>query len=130
MKKMIFAVALALVSMAGTAQNFRANLDESVKPGDDFWQYAVGSWLKNNPIDKEYPMNGAFVDLEKANELRINALIMKYADKKDLPQGSDGQKIGALYRLLMDSVGRNKMGYEPIMPYLKQIRAIKTREEA
>ena len=105
-------------------------MDPSVKPGDDFWQYAVGTWLKNNPIDKEYPMNGAFVDLEKANELRINALIMKYADKKDLPQGSDGQKIGALYRLLMDSVGRNKMGYEPIMPYLKQIRALPWRCDA
>ena len=130
MKKLMIAVALAFVSMAGMAQNFRANLDESVKPGDDFWQYAVGNWLKNNPIDKEYPMNGAFIDLEKANKLRINALIMKYADKKDLPQGSDGQKIGALYRLLMDSVSRNKMGYEPIMPYLKQIRSIKTREEA
>ena len=127
---MIFAVALALVSMTGSAQNFRANLDESVKPGDNFWQYAVGNWLKNNPIDKEYPMNGAFIDLEKANELRINALIMKYANEKNLPQGSDGQKIGALYRLYMDSVGRNKMGYEPILPYLKQIRSIKTREEA
>ena len=127
---MILAVALALVSMTGSAQNFRANLDESVKPGDNFWQYAVGNWLKNNPIDKEYPMNGAFVDLHKQNELRINALIMKYANEKNLPQGSDGQKIGALYRLYMDSVGRNKMGYEPILPYLKQIRSIKTREEA
>ena len=130
MKKLMMVVVLALVSMAGAAQNFRANLDESVKPGDNFWQYAVGSWLKNNPIDKEYPMNGAFVDLEKQNEVRINALIMKYANEKNLPQGSDGQKIGALYRLYMDSVARNKMGYEPILPYLKQIRAIKTREEA
>ena len=130
MKKTILAVALALVSMTGSAQNFRANLDESVKPGDNFWQYAVGNWLKNNPIDKEYPMNGAFVDLDKQNELRINALIMKYANEKNLPQGSDGQKIGAFYRLYMDSVGRNKMGYEPILPYLKQIRSIKTREEA
>ena len=130
MKKLMVVVVLALVSLAGAAQNFRANLDESVKPGDDFWQYAVGSWLKNNPIDKEYPMNGAFVDLMKQNEVRINALIMKYANEKNLPQGSDGQKIGALYRLYMDSVARNKMGYEPILPYLKQIRAIKTREEA
>ena len=129
MKRFLIVVALALVSMAGVAQNFRANLDESVKPGDDFWQYAVGTWLKNNPIDKEYPMNGAFVDLMKQNELRINALIMKYADQKDLPQGSDGQKIGAFYRLYMDSVSRNKMGYEPILPYLKQVRDIKTREE-
>ena len=123
-------VVLALISMAGAAQNFKANLDESVKPGDDFWQYAVGSWLKNTPLDKEHPMNGAFVDLDELNNKHINALIMKYADQKDLPQGSDGQKIGALYRLYMDSVGRNKMGYEPIMPYLKQVRAIKTREEA
>ena len=126
----MMAVALAFVCLAGMAQNLKANLDESVKPGDDFWQYAVGTWLKNNPLDKEHPMNGAFIDLEEQNNERINALIMKYADQKDLPQGSDGQKIGALYRLYIDSVGRNKMGYEPILPYLKQVRAIKTREEA
>ena len=130
MKKLVIIFVLALVSMAGAAQNLRANLDESVKPGDDFWQYAVGTWLKNNPLDKEHPMNGAFIDLEELNNKHINALIMKYADQKDLPQGSDGQKIGALYRLYMDSVGRNKLGYEPILPYLKQVRAIKTREEA
>ena len=108
MKKLMIIFALALVSMAGVAQNFRANLDESVKPGDDFWQYAVGSWLKANPLDKEHPMNGAFVDLEELNKKHINALIMKYANEKDLPQGSDGQKIGALYRLLIqgaESVG-------------------------
>ena len=126
----MIAVAFASVSLASTAQSLKANMDPSVKPGDDFWQYAVGTWLKNNPLDKEHPMNGAFVDLEEQNKERINALIMKYADQKDLPQGSDGQKIGALYRLYMDSVGRNKMGYEPILPYLKQVRAIKTREEA
>ena len=130
MKKLMIVVVLALVSMVGAAQNFRANLDESVKPGDDFWEYAVGSWLKANPLDKEHPMNGAFVDLEELNKKHINALIMKYANEKDLPQGSDGQKIGALYRLYMDSVSRNKLGYEPILPYLKVVRAIKTREEA
>ena len=43
MKKLIFAVALALVSMASMAQNLKANMDESVKPGDNFWQYAVGN---------------------------------------------------------------------------------------
>ena len=123
-------VVLALVSMVSAAQNFRANLDESVKPGDDFWEYAVGSWLKANPLDKEHPMNGAFVDLEEQNKKHINELIMKYANEKNLPQGSDGQKIGALYRLYMDSVSRNKLGYEPIVPYLKVVRDIQTREEA
>ena len=130
MKKLFFAVAFALVSMSGMAQNLKANMDESVKPGDDFWQYAVGTWLKNNPLDKVHPENGAFTDLSELNKDRINALVMKYAEKKDLPQGSDGQKIGTLYRLYMDSVGRNKMGYEPILPYLKRVREVKTREEA
>jgi len=130
MKKIKIAVALILVCMAGSAQNLRANLDESVKPGENFWQYAVGTWLKENPLDAQHPMNGAFVDLSELNKKRINELIMKYAAEKQLPQGSDGQKIGALYRLYMDSVSRNKMDYEPILPYLKQVRSIKTREEA
>jgi len=126
---MMIAAALALVSMVGSAQGLRANLDESVKPGDNFWQYAVGTWLKNNPLDAEHPMNGAFVDLEELNTKHINEMILKYANQKDLPQGSDGQKIGAFYRLYMDSVSRNKLGYQPILPYLKQVRALKTREE-
>ena len=127
---MFFAVALALISLVGTAQNLRSNMDPSVKPGDDFWQYAVGGWLKANPLDAQHPENGAFTELYELNNDRINKLIMAYAEKKDLPQGSDGQKIGALYRLYMDSVSRNKMGYEPIMPYLRQVREVQTRDEA
>lgn len=129
MKKTIFAVALLLTSMAGLAQNFRANLDESVKPGENFWQYAVGGWLKANPLDAQHSMNGGFTDLGELNKKRINELILKYAEEKDLPQGSDGQKIGALYRLYMDTVSRNKLGYQPILPYLKQVRAVKTRKQ-
>ena len=130
MKKVIIAVAMLLYSLFSTAQSLRGNMDPSVKPGDDFWQYAVGGWLKTNPLDAQHPENGAFTELYELNNDRINKLIMAYAEKKDLPQGSDGQKIGALYRLYMDSVSRNKMGYEPIMPYLKQVREVQTREEA
>jgi len=68
MKKIKIAVALILVCMAGSAQNLRANLDESVKPGENFWQYAVGTWLKENPLDAQHPMNGAFVDLSELNK--------------------------------------------------------------
>ena len=128
MKKMLLAVAMAFVSLAGSAQSMKQNMDPSVKPGDDFWQYAVGGWLKANPLDKQHAENGAFTDLAELNNDRIKELIMKYAEKQ-LPQGTDGQKIGALYRLYMDSVSRNNMGYEPIKPYLKQVREVKTREE-
>ena len=126
-RKLFFAAAIALINLASTAQNLRSNMDPSVKPGDNFWQYAVGGWLKANPLDAQHPENGAFVDLYELNNDRINKLVMAYAEKKNLPQGSDGQKIGALYRLYMDSVGRNKMGYEPIMPYLKQVREVQPR---
>ena len=130
MKKILFCLVMTFVGMTGMAQVNKAEMDLSVKPGDDFWQYAVGGWLKNNPLDKEHPENGAFTDLEEMNKDRINKVIMMYAEKRDLAQGSDGQKIGSLYRLYMDSIGRNKMGYEPILPYLKQVRNIKTRQEA
>ena len=130
MKKILFCLAMTFVGMTGMAQVNKTEMDLSVKPGDDFWQYAVGGWLKNNPLDKEHPENGAFTDLEEMNKDRINKVIMMYAEKRDLAQGSDGQKIGSLYRLYMDSIGRNKMGCEPILPYLKQVRNIKTRQEA
>ena len=55
MKRWMIAAALALVSMAGSAQNFKENMDTSMKPGENFWQYAVGTWLKNNPLDAHSP---------------------------------------------------------------------------
>ena len=85
MKKLMIVVVLALISMAGAAQNFKANLDESVKPGDDFWQYAVGSWLKNTPLDKEHPMNGAFVDLDELKS-RMRSLTASLRAAEDYPQ--------------------------------------------
>ena len=93
MKRILIAATLALVSMAGTAQNFRANLDESVRPGDDFWQYAVGGWLKTHPLDKEHPMNGAFVDLEEQNNQRIKELIMMYAGKKTYRRAATARRL-------------------------------------
>ena len=128
MKRTVLAFALALTFMAGMAQINRDNMDLSVRPGDNFWQYAVGGWLKANPLDKQHTQNGAFTDLYEQNNDRINELILEYAGLH-LPQGTDGQKIGSLYRLYMDSVSRNEMGYTPILPYLNQVRAIKTREE-
>ena len=128
MKRIFFVVALAIASMAGMAQYDKANMDLSVKPGDNFWQYAVGGWLEANPLDKQHAENGAFTDLEELNKDRINELIMEYAGKQ-LPQGTDGQKIGSLYRLYMDSVARNDLGYEPIKPYLEQVRQLQTRDD-
>lgn len=135
MRTRVLLAALAFVSLNAAAQTpalktgiDKANMDLTVKPGDDFYEYADGGWLKSHPLDAQHPMNGAFVDLEEQNNDRIRDLVKEYAEKK-MPQGTVGQKIGSLYRLYMDSVARNKMSYQPIKPMLDRVEACKTRQQ-
>ena len=133
MKTRLLTWALALTVGTAWAQNGqtgidKANLDLSVRPGDDFYQYAAGGWLKSHPLDAEHVDNGAFTDLSEQNQKRIQELILQYADSKQT-QGSLGQKIGSLYRMMMDSVRLNKEGYAPLKPTLEKIAAIKSRKE-
>ena len=106
----------------------KANMDLSVKPGDDFYRYAAGNWLANNPLDAEHTDNGAFTDLYEQNQKRIQDIIQEYASKSQ-QKGSLGQKIGSLYNLRMDSVRLNKEGFAPLKPTLQRIAAIKDRKE-
>ena len=133
MKKAILLTIMAFGLLPSGAQNSTsgidpANLDKSIRPGDDFYQYAAGGWLATHPIDDEHTSNGAFVDLYEKSQTDIRDLINEYASKPQ-PQGTLGQKIGTLYNLMMDSVRLNREGYEPIKPVLARIAAIKDRRE-
>ena len=135
MKSKLVMIAMTILGIASPAQAQelksgidKANMDLSVKPGDDFYEYSAGSWLKNHPLDAVHPMNGAFTDLDEQNNDRIKELVAEYAAKK-MPQGTDGQKLGALYRMYMDSVKRNKLGYTPIKPVLAKINKVNNRKE-
>ena len=133
MKTKLLLVASLFIAGSATAQTLStgidpANLDTSVRPGDDFFQYAAGGWMKSHPLDSEHPENGAFVDLSEQNTLRIQELILQYAGTPQ-EKGSLGQKIGSLYNLRMDSVRLNREGWTPIKPVLERIAAIKDRKE-
>ena len=133
MKTKQLLVASLFIAGSATAQTLStgidpANLDTSVRPGDDFFQYAAGGWMKSHPLDSEHPENGAFVDLSEQNTLRIQELILQYAGTPQ-EKGSLGQKIGSLYNLRMDSVRLNREGWTPIKPVLERIAAIKDRKE-
>lgn len=131
MKLKLFLAALLLASTTVGAQNMgidKADMDLGVKPGNDFYEYAAGGWLKSHPLDAEHSTNGAFVDLEEMNQKRIQGLIEEYASKRN-PEGSLGQKIGSLYNLYMDSVRRNREGIMPLKPILGRIDGIKNLRE-
>lgn len=134
MKKKTFLLGLLLCATGAFAQGNLSsgidlkNLDTSVKPGDDFYHYAAGGWLKSHPLDAEHVQNGAFTDLYEQSQKRIQDIILGFASKPQ-KQGTLGQKIGSLYNLLMDSVRLNREGWRPIKPTLDKIAAIKNRKE-
>ncbi|MCH4181608.1 MAG: M13 family metallopeptidase, partial [Prevotella sp.] len=132
--KILLFASLLCPSATALAQNSqstgydRSNLDTSVKPGDNFYEFAVGGWLKSHPLDAQHTDNGAFVDLYELNQKRIRNLILEYASKPQ-KKGSLGQKIGDLYNLAMDSARLNKEGWNPLKPTLERIKNIKDRRE-
>jgi putative endopeptidase len=84
--------------------------------------------MKAHPLDAEHTNNGAFMDLYEENQKHIQELILQYANTPQ-EQGTLGQKIGSLYKLMMDSVRLNREGWTPLKPTLETIAAIKDRHE-
>ena len=105
------------------------NMNDSVKPGVDFYQYACGGWIKNNPLKPEYSRYGSFDAVREANNEQVKELILGLSEEKQEP-GSVGQKIGDLYAMMMDSVRQNKEGITPIKADLEAIEALETRDDA
>ena len=77
-----------------------ANLDRSCKPCDDFNQFAMGGWMKNNPIPAEYPNWGSFTMLADRNQASMR-VILEEAAKANAASGSNQQKIGDFYSSCM-----------------------------
>lgn len=86
------------------------NLDTSVSPKDDYYQYACGGWMEKNPLTGEYSRFGSFDKLAENNRKQLNELIENIASKQT-EQGTVEQKIGDLYNLAMDSARLNDEGY-------------------
>lgn len=106
-----------------------ANMDTTVRPGDDFFMYANGAWLKNNPIPASKTRWGSFNELQENNYNALLELLNAAASKKDAAAGSNDQKVGDFYRSGMDSNTINKAGISPLNGIYARIDGMTNTDE-
>ena len=104
------------------------NLDTTAVAQNDFYQYACGGWMKNNPIPNEYSRFGSFDKLGLSNLEQVNGLIADIASTQH-KMGSIPQKIGDVYNLSMDTARRNQEGIAPVLPVLQEIDNVTDKAE-
>lgn len=105
-----------------------SNLDTTVVAQNDFYQFACGGWMKENPLPAEYSRFGSFDKLALNNLEQVNGLITGIAGQKH-PQGSIAQKIGDMYNLAMDTATRNAQGTAAIQATLDEIAAVTSPDQ-
>jgi putative endopeptidase len=105
-----------------------AGMDPSIKPGDNFFDYANGTWLKQTPIPPDRSSYGTFVTLLDLTDRRVADLIQETA-KANAPAGSDLRKIGDYYASFVDTTAIDAAGLKPLQPTLDSIAAIRDRKD-
>lgn len=94
------------------------NMDLSVNPGKDFYDYATLGWRKNHPLPNDYTRYGSFEALDEENNKRVREIVEQ-----------DGGKIGLLYKIAMNTEKLNAEKTTPVKPYLDEIDNIKTKDD-
>jgi len=106
-----------------------ANMDLSVKPGDDFYEYASGTWIKNNPVPAKETRWGSFNELRDFNIIAVKSIVEEASADKSAPAGSVKKRVGDFYAAAMDSLTIEKLGFTPIQADLKRVKAIKDLQD-
>jgi hypothetical protein len=104
-------------------------MDRNIKPGDDFFGYVNGNWVKQTQIPPDRPSVTMFSVLRDQVNTNAKALMEEAAKNRQAPQESKIQKIGDWYASFFDESQIEKLGLSPLKPELERINAIKTRTD-
>ncbi|HZP21876.1 MAG TPA: M13 family metallopeptidase [Terriglobales bacterium] len=105
-----------------------ANMDRSQTPGDNWYLYCNGDWIKRTELPPDRARIGVFSQLDDLSNKRTASLIEELA-KSNAPAGSGDRKIADLYNSYMDEAGIDAKGQGPLQPHLKAIAAISNKKE-
>lgn len=105
------------------------NMDVTVQPGADFYRYANGNWMKNNPIPDEYARYSAFEQLIEENYISVRSILDNAAAQKNAEKGSLVQKIGDFYATAMDTAAIEEKRLTPLNSEFERINAIATKAD-
>ena len=107
----------------------KANIDNSVRPQDNFYRYINGGWMKSNEIPSDKTAIGSFYDLRDKADNDVKAIIEELAATDNLKMGSDEQKVADLFRSYMDTEKRNILGTTPIQPLFNSINGLNSKSD-
>lgn len=134
--KVLFGVLLVtfLMISAGFSQEVEKGdflteaIDSSVKPGVDFFKFATGTWMKNNPIPASERAWGIGDLVQEETYQRLKG-ILQDAEAANDPKGSNEQKVGDFYFSGMDSASIERQGVTPLGPELDKINSIQDKKD-
>ncbi|WP_149982404.1 M13 family metallopeptidase [Pseudoalteromonas rhizosphaerae] len=101
--------------------------NEAIKPGDDFFMYASGTWYDNYVMPADKTRYGAFAGLAERSEERVKAIIEEIAARKDL--NTEEKLVADFYNAYMDTDTLNKLGVSPIKPLLTEISNVSSTDD-
>ncbi len=133
--KVFLSAAVCLLSMHASAQHDskpvnkpffidKSSMDLSKKPGDDFYNYASGTWIKNNPVPAKETRWGSFNLLRDFNINAVKTILAESANNKKAAPGSVEKRVGDFYTAGMDSLTIEKLGYTPIKADLEKAGSV------
>jgi putative endopeptidase len=125
---LLFVTHLSATAAADVSWGFSlSNLDKTCKPCDNFYEFAMGGWMKAHPIPAEYPSWGTFTQLRDNNLAAMHTILEAAAMAASAP-GTNETKIGDFYASCMDTAAIEAAGLKPLAADFAAIDAINDRQ--